>query len=119
MISLDINSYWKLSLRLWLRAAGYAGVCLLLAEAATIIAEHWIHGVGFSDPMPPDVQASIRAESVVNLLMALAVFVCLMLMARTQEDAHADRTRSEARFRHLIEATSDTILVLDAAGVVQ
>lgn len=119
MSSPELNSFWKLPRRLWLRAAGYAAVCLLLAEAATFIAEHWIHGVSLFGELPPDAQASIRAESAVNLLLSLTVFGSLVLMARKQEDAHAEQARAEARFRHLIEATSDTILVLDAAGVVQ
>lgn len=115
----DLNSFGKLPRRLWLRAAGYAGVCFLLAEAATIVGELWGHGVGSMGVIPPEIMASIRTDTLVNIMLSLVVFGSLMLMARQQEDALAERMRAETRFRHLVEAASDTILVLDAQGMVQ
>jgi PAS domain S-box-containing protein len=96
------------------RALKYTAFCWVVATAGTL---------GFQasfrpglDVFSPDFWLVTAGEMVVNALLALLIFRLMVRSGRIEAEAEAVQRKAEARFRHLLDNSSDLVLTLDAAG---
>lgn len=96
------------------RALKYTALCWVVATVGTL---------GFQasfrpglDVFSPDFWLVAASEMVVNALLALLIFRLMVRSGRIEAEAEAVQRKAEARFRHLLDNSSDLVLTLDAAG---